>query len=354
MASIYKRGKTWWARAQRHNKEYRKSLETGNRPVAEKRLRIWLEELEASDWGGRARIPFSSAARSFIVEYLPTLKQSSATRYGVSLKWLSDHFSDLTLDAIGREELSSFEAQRRATGASSPTIRRDLACLSSLFTFCEDREWIDDGKNPVPGFMRRRAKRGLTESPGKRRYLSEDEERKLLDAAGPLTHDAICLAIDTGLRKEEQLSLLRTQVDVNRGLIETTEDTKSGRKRWVPLPARSAQITAQRIRENTHSFFVFAHEDGRRFVSFDNGLRSAIRRADIPKLSWHDLRRTAACRWLQRDGRSMEEVSRLLGHSSVAVTEKHYAFLDEEKIAQTVGRTKTGTRSGGLSNKSKS
>src|SRR5690606_24650815 len=190
---------------------------------------------------------------------LPTLKPSSAKRYGVSLKWLSDHFGAMTMDAIGREELSSFETQRRATGASAPTIRRDLACLSSIFSFCEDKEWVDDGKNPVPGFLKRRAKRGLVESPGKRRYLSEGEEAALLKAAGRLTHDAICVAIDTGLRKEEQLSLLRTQVDFKRGMIETTEDTKSGKKRWVPLPARSAQILAQRIRENGQSFYVFAH-----------------------------------------------------------------------------------------------
>lgn len=347
MATIYKRGKTWWARAQRDNQEFRKSLSTRDRPTAEKRLRIWLEELDATGWGGRARIPFGTAARAFIVDYLPTLKASSAKRYGVSLKWLSDHLGAMTIDAIGREELSSFEAKRRATGASSPTIRRDLACLSSIFSFCEDREWVDDGKNPVPGFLKRRAKRGLVESPGKRRYLSPDEEAAVLAAAGTLAHDAICVAIDTGLRLGEQLSLLRTQVDFRRGMIETTDDTKNGKKRWVPMTARSAQILAHRISQNNQSFYVFAHEDGSRFTTFDNGMRSAIRRAKVARFSWHDLRRTAACRWLQVDRRSMEEVSKLLGHSSVAVTEKHYAFLEEEDVAQDVGRTVPGTRTGG-------
>src|SRR5690606_23944919 len=64
MATIYKRGKTWWARAQRDNKEFRKSLATRDRPTAEKRLRIWLDELDATGWGGRARIPFGTAARA--------------------------------------------------------------------------------------------------------------------------------------------------------------------------------------------------------------------------------------------------------------------------------------------------
>jgi len=353
MATIYKRGKTWWGRAQRKGQEYRKSLETGDRSVAQKRLQTWLTELEATLWGGRSRVTFADAARAFIVEYLPTLKPSSATRYGVSLKWLSDKFGTSMLDEIGREELSSFESWRRALGTSSPTIRRDLACLSSVFSFCEDKEWIEDNKNPVPGFLRRRAKRGLTEAPGKRRYLSPDEEKRLLKEAGPLTYHAVCVAIDTGLRRTEQLLLTWPQVDLKRGMIETTADTKNGKKRWVPLPPRSAQILAQRRTANLKSFFVFAHEDGTPFATFDNGFRAAVKRAEIPYASWHDLRRTAGCRWLQRDKRSMEEVSKLLGHGSVAVTEKSYAFLEEETIAQEVSRTKSGTRIDGQRKRSK-
>jgi hypothetical protein len=40
----------------------------------------------------------------------------------------------------------------------------------------------------------------------------------------------------------------------------------------------------------------------------------------------------------------MEEVSILLGHSSINVTEKCYAFLEGEKVTQSLsGRTETGT-----------
>jgi integrase len=70
----------------------------------------------------------------------------------------------------------------------------------------------------------------------------------------------------------------------------------------------------------------------------------AARRRSATALSWHDLRRTAGCRWLQRDGKTMAEVSMLLGHSSVAVTEQRYAFLDAEAVAESLsGRTKSGT-----------
>lgn len=353
MANIYKRGKTWWGRAQRAGVEHRQSLQTRDKSVAEKRLRIWLEELEASSWGGRARVSTANAARAFIVEYLPTKKSSAATRYAISLQWLSEHFGGMTIDQIGRKELTDFVSWRRGLGVSNPTIRRDLACLSSMLTFCEDREWLDDGKNPVPGFMRRMAKRGLKESPGRRRYLSEAEETALLAHCTPAVREAVIVAIETGLRSEEQFSLTWGQVDFRQGVIRTTTDTKSGKARTVPLPQRSAQILAQKKARQTNSLFVFCHEDGTRILRQNKGLAGAVRRAAKQSefdtdFRWHDLRRTAGCRWLQRDRLSMEEVARLLGHHSVAVTEKSYAFLDEESVASGISRTKIGTGAGGL------
>jgi hypothetical protein len=58
-------------------------------------------------------------------------------------------------------ELSSFESKRRGDGVTASTIRRDLACLSSLLTSCVDWEYADS--NPIPAYLRRRAKRGLKE-----------------------------------------------------------------------------------------------------------------------------------------------------------------------------------------------
>jgi integrase len=81
----------------------------------------------------------------------------------------------------------------------------------------------------------------------------------------------------------------------------------------------------------------------KRYVQMNKGFKAAVRRAEIGHTQWHDLRRTAGCRWLQRDGKSIMEVSMLLGHSSVQVTEQRYAFLESERVAASIGRTKTGT-----------
>lgn len=54
--------------------------------------------------------------------------------------------------------------------------------------------------------------------------------------------------------------------------------------------------------------------------------------AGLKDVRWHDLRRTCGCRRIQDHGWKLEEVKALLGHSSVVVTEKIYAFLRVEDL----------------------
>lgn len=346
MAAIYKRGEVWWARAQRAGKERRVSLKTRDRRIAERRLRQWLDDLDAAQWGEAPSHTVAEAIARFLREHVPTLKPSSAKRYASSIRMMLPHLEGLSLRDVSRETLSAYETARRSDGASAPTIRRDLACLSSIMTCCEDWEWLPDNANPVPAYLRRRSKRGLKEAPPRTRYLSETEEAKLLSHATSGARDAIILAIDTGLRLEELMSLQWSQVDLRRGIIRTTTDTKSHRSRSVPIAQRSAQILAHLPRSLFRDWVFFDPDTGERYRDRKTAFRGAVRRAELGDLVWHDLRRTAGCRWLLRDGLSLHEVSVLLGHSSVKVTERHYAFLDSETVAERMGRTKTGTQAG--------
>jgi integrase len=353
MAGKYKRGRIWWGRAQRGGKEFRQSLKTGDRLLAEKRLQEWVRDLDGLAWGERPRVSFGEAVRQFLINHAVNLKPRSAQRYGSSLKWLIESLGHLYVDQIGRQQMADFETLRRSMVAkgrhgatvSNPTIRRDLACLSSVMTYCEDRDWLGEGRNPVPGYLRRRSRRGLKEAPSRTRYLSEAEEDALLVAANDeLLRIALMLAIDTGLREQELFTLKWPQIDFRRGVITTTADTKNKRIRMVPLAQRSAQallrLKGMRM-PNLPSLYVFHHEDGSRFRNLSRRFKSALKRAKITGFRWHDLRRTAGCRWRQRDGIPLEQISVLLGHSSYLVTERAYAFLDGSRIAEQVAAQKS-------------
>ncbi|WP_319568993.1 tyrosine-type recombinase/integrase [Cohaesibacter marisflavi] len=341
MANVYKRGSSYWGRVTRSGKEYRRSLKTKDRRTAEKRLQDWIGELERIAWGEKPRKSFADLAERFILEHLPTLKPKSAIRYGVSIKNLNALMGHMMVDEITRSVLSDFEVSRRNDGVTAATVRRDLACLSSMLTSAMDWEWID--MNPVPTFLRARSRRGLKESPPRTRYLSAFEEKHLLAHTTPAVQLAIELAIDTGLRREELFSLTWKQIDLSAGVIKLGTNTKSGKPREVPILQRARTNLGTHPR-HFKSPYVLRHDDGRRLQNMQKGFKSACRRARITDLKWHDLRRTAGCRLLQDYELSMEEVSKILGHSSVVVTEQRYAFLDMERTRnKIVARTKLGT-----------
>jgi integrase/recombinase XerD len=66
--------------------------------------------------------------------------------------------------------------------------------------------------------------------------------------------------------------------------------------------------------------------------------RRWARHVGLPKgISPHSLRATFACHLIEQ-GVDIYVVSRLLGHSSVKVTEKHYLALDPRHVQQAVNR----------------
>ena len=175
MASIYKRGNAWWGRVQRKGREHRQSLKTTNRRVAEKRLRDWLERLDAIEWGDKPRRSFDEAMHDFLVKHGPTLKTSSYKRYISSARVLL-FFEGKHLDEINGAALAEFEAERRSHGTSPPTIRRDLACLSSMFSFeIENERWT---LNPVPSFLKARRRRGSLKPAPPTKTISDAQGRE--------------------------------------------------------------------------------------------------------------------------------------------------------------------------------
>lgn len=367
MASIYKRGEPgreiYWGRVTRDGDERRASLRTGDRKLAQERLRTWVAKLEADRFGEKIAHTFDEAAVRFITEHLPTIKTRSGDRYVVSIENLKRSFKGMDLAKIGSASLIEFVSMRQKDRVplpprskavtnknkvvSSPTIRRDLACLSSIFGMAIEWEWVDI--NPVGPFLKRMRRRGLKENSSRTRYLSHAEEKALLANARPYVADGIRFAIDTGLRKEEQFSRNWSHIDIDRNEITIHGSTsKNAKDRRVPmLPRTRALMRTLNKSDKTAAVFWHNSRGGvvkkrgnrkapRRFLTMDRGLKAAARRACIPDVRWHDLRRTCGCRLLQDHGLSIEKVSKWLGHSSIAVTERAYAFLNVEHLHKAI------------------
>jgi integrase/recombinase XerD len=349
MAKIYKRGEIYWGRVSYRGKEYRKSLETTAARIANERLLSFVSDVKSGNWGDKPRRKFEDAANKFIDEHFPRIKPNSAKRYRVSLMSLHDHLDVIFLDEITSATLSDFEVARRKAGVSNGTIRRDLMCLSSLFSCATDWEWVT--VNPVSAYLRKAKKRGLVEAEPRSRFCAHDEEAKILDRVqhkratvkgdrdthGWLMFEAaLMVAIDTGLRDQEQFGLEWPQVNLKaREVTITWRSAKSMRSRTVPLLGRSLKALTD-LPRSKHSQYVFWHGQGQRYLNMYRQLQRIVEKLELPHMEWHDLRRTCGVRLLRDHHMSMDRVSLWLGHSSISVTEKVYAFLSVDELHRAV------------------
>lgn len=342
--NLRRRGKMWWYRIRHNKKDYEGPLETDDLGQAKDRLERVKKDLTASEWGEKPKRTFNEAAERFGYEHFPNLKPKSRKRYVVSIANLLDAFDGVRLDAIGSAKLSEFEQARKKAGVSNSTIRRDLSCLSVIFTKCEEWEWATS--NPAKPFLRGRRLAGLEEGPARNRWLTHEEEKEILENAPPKAAKVFAILIDTGIRKEEFYSLLRTDVAKrSREIVLRREVTKSKKGRRVPLWERAWRLISE-LPADLKCPYLLVSDRGTRYSASSSyhyeALQKAVRRANAGRkakgiapmehVELHDLRRTCGCRLLQDHRFSMEEASKWLGHSSVKVTERHYAFLGESYL----------------------
>src|SRR5213594_1006287 len=101
--------------------------------------------------------------------------------------------------------------------------------------------------------------------------------------------------------------------------------------------ARRAFLNRARFRAEhcPDSDWVFAHRKGKRIRFMQNGFQAACTRAKIKSFRVHDLRHTFAS-WLVQGGVPLLEVAKLLGHSTIEMTER-YAHLAPENLKAAVG-----------------
>jgi len=162
-------------------------------------------------------IDFDQFAREFIEIYSKQNKKSW-TRDEVSLKSLKPFFKGKTIQDIGPELIERYKAKRK-TEVSPATVNRDLAFLKTMFN--KAVEWGRLESSPVKNVKK------FKEPNSKERILGPDEMKRLIDAANNHLEPILIIALNTGMRKGEILSLKWDNVRFPKRCIHI-EDSKSG------------------------------------------------------------------------------------------------------------------------------
>lgn len=303
----------------------------------------WAQDTEADIRAGRY---FNNATAKdhtvaelidkYIAEILPTKPRNARSQKSQLLWWKRElgHLllANLTAGEIGqRRDLLLSSEPKPGRRRSPATVVRYLAVLSHvLSTAVKEWDWLDD--NPM------RKVRKPKEPRGRVRSLSKAEVEKLLDACkqskNPHLHCITVLAVSTGMRQGEILSLRRSQIDLDKGRLLLT-DTKNGDARAVypgafPLAVLMNHMSGPVNRD----MLVFPGLNPDKPVEIKKAWGNALERAGIKDFRFHDLRHCAAS-FLLESGASLGILAEVLGHRTLQMV-KRYAHLSESHSAKVV------------------
>lgn len=238
---------------------------------------------------------------------------------------LAKAFAGRTIRAIQPADIRRYLDDRRRAGVSDSTLKRELN------VFCAACNWAkDENGQDIPNPA---ARRKPSEPPGRVRWLTSEQADALLAAArsnrrAPYLADFIQLALMTGMRRGELLGLEWSRVDWRNQLV-YLDRQKNGQLGSVPInaSAREALLSRARFRASQcpASLWVFADPEGERLKSVSRSFNSACKTARLEDFHIHDLRHTCAA-WLVQAGVPLLEVSQVLRHASIVMTQR-YAHL---------------------------
>lgn len=141
------------------------------------------------------------------------------------------------------------------------------------------------------------------------------------------------LAIHTGMRRGELLSLRWANVDFSRGLIHVMnshrEQTKSGHSRSIPMNRIARQQLLSLQTESGDTEYVFVNRrTAKPRTDLKRAFRSACQKAELEDFHFHDLRHTAATR-LGDAGVDTRRIMAILGHRCMQTSARYTHATDD-------------------------
>jgi len=295
---LYIRGSVWWMSFTYHGEQFRRSTETEDKKLA---LRIFDKlkgEIAEGKWFEKPPgdgYKFKDLMDKYMTEYSKVNKAASSHRRDKSITDnLVGVFGGMYLTEITPAMISDYKVKRRTDGVSPRTINYELTTMSHAFNIAT-REWGLTSNNPVKKVKKYRVFNNIE------RWLTLEEEGKLLKTSPKWLQEIISFAINTGFRQSEILNLKWPQVDLFRKTITILEQKNQG-KDTLPLNETIQKILKKRFKSRPiNTDYVFYSNNFKR-INARNLMRafySATKKAGINCLRFHDLRHTFATRLVQ-------------------------------------------------------
>ena len=267
-----------------------------------------------------------------------TARPSTVKRYRENLNYIRDGLGATKVQHLRKSDIIDYRADRLEAGASPRTVNMEVMALHAMVNFGVANDLI--GSNPI-----NRIKQLPNDSPRKiRRELTPQEIDRLFLNSPTLLRPVWYAYLTTGMRKEEVIELLFSDVDFDRRVINVRAANAKGRRpREIPIcdglfvnliRLRDARPACRPVVRHKNSFsrdHVFVNRVNAPWR--DNLLRNfyaCCKKADIKdgiahgSVDIHSLRVTFATLSLAA-GANPRDVQYILGHATLDMTMAIYA-----------------------------
>jgi integrase len=262
-------------------------------------------------------------------------------RTSITKVW-TETVGDVPIERLNGALLESYKSKRLAAGDTAPaTINKGLMVVKHMAGLSARSGW---------GWMDReraaiiREVGMLQEPPGRQRPIKPAELTAILGAFkrvdARFARRVVQAALLTGCRLGEILSLEAGDVDLKRKVLDLSK-TKQNRNHQIVVTPPLASVLKEALADEKRKggAHVFVNRAGKPYTvdGFSKHFARVADRAKLPDITFHDLRRHVGT-LLINEGERLEVVSKLLGHSTVAVTQRSYAHLATDATRAAFGR----------------
>lgn len=246
-------------------------------------------------------------------------------------QYLKQPLGSKKLSSIDQKTIRDIHLRITREGAGHPVVaNRVLAVIST--TFGRGIEWGYVKENPSIGVRRNKEH-------SRDRFLQPEEIRKFFDAlaleANETVRDFIFVALLTGARKSNVLSMRWSEIDLDRGIWRIAM-TKNGTPQNVVLVTEVIErLSVRKDAADADSIYVFPGDGktGHLAVPTKGWLR-VLASAGIEDLRIHDLRRTMGS-WQAMTGASLPIIGKSLNHKTPQATSV-YARLHQDPVKESM------------------
>ncbi|HZZ57856.1 MAG TPA: tyrosine-type recombinase/integrase [Opitutaceae bacterium] len=305
----------YYALLKRGDKQFRRSLKTKDRKLAERRLAELRDQVGSLNVTEEARLTFEEVAERWMAATAHSIKSSTAKRRRTCIQNLAPFFAGTTIRNIQQQHCERW-LNERASKIAAQTMANELNTLRPILTYAVKAGLMLS--NPAKDIRKKKETKKQMVIPTREQFrklvqaIRDSDGRPASQAKAAFGADLVELLAYSGCRIAEATTLKWRDVNFNTSIVTIhggTDGTKNREARTIPMTAALRHLL-------TRLYDKYKPQPEQRVSPIDRAhtcLRTACRRLNYPHFSHHDFRHLFATTCIE-SGVDIPTISRWLGH----------------------------------------